>query len=169
MQLVQPGPTAAPPAPSQPLWSDETHTVANLPEHRVRLEESHGGCTMQDGAPVSVSGALLLGLQIRVVMEPEGRLFRESFSPFWPEQDGAARFQQVCDEWRVWVVRALEMCERQGILKCPADRDHSAVLSALDGLLEATEWAGFVGWLQRKAVASRAPWLAAQGLEVAPP
>ena len=77
---------------------------------------------MHDGAPVSVSGALLLGLQVRVVMEPAGRPFRESFSPFWPEQDGAARFQEACDEWRAGVVRGLEMCERQGMLKCPATR-----------------------------------------------
>ena len=39
-------------------------------------------------------------------------------------------------------------------------RDHSDVLSVLDGLLGATEWAGFRGWLQRKAVGA---WLAAQG------
>ena len=77
---------------------------------------------MHDGAPVSVSGALLLGLQVRVVMEPAGRPFRESFSPFWPEQDGAARFQEACDEWRSVVVRGLEMCESQGMLKCPATR-----------------------------------------------
>ena len=52
-----------------------------------------------------------------------GRPFRESFSPFWPEQDdGAARFQEACDEWRAVVVRGLEMCESQGMLKCPATR-----------------------------------------------
>ena len=34
------------------------------------------------------------------------------------------------------------------------------MLSVLDGLLGATEWVGFRGWLQRKAVGA---WLAAQG------
>ena len=34
------------------------------------------------------------------------------------------------------------------------------MLAVLDGLLGATEWVGFRGWLQRKAVGA---WLAAQG------
>ena len=37
LQLGQPGPAAVPPTPAQPLWSDEAHTAANLPEHWAAL------------------------------------------------------------------------------------------------------------------------------------
>ena len=37
LQLVQPGPAVVPPTPAQPLWSDEAHTAANLPEHWAAL------------------------------------------------------------------------------------------------------------------------------------
>ena len=37
VQLVQPGPAAVPPTPAQPLWSDDAHTAANLPEHWAAL------------------------------------------------------------------------------------------------------------------------------------
>ena len=37
LQLGQPGPAVVPPTPAQPLWSDEAHTAANLPEHWAAL------------------------------------------------------------------------------------------------------------------------------------
>ena len=117
-----------------PLWSDETRTVANLPQYWNVLQRNHGGCSMHDGSAFSTSSALLLGLH-RAAMEPSARGFRESFSPFW--EGGDERFRGACEQWQTELIGGLELSQREGLLVCPEGTDHSSLLPLLEALVSA--------------------------------